>query len=717
MRARVYFIVVAAIVLSMLPIRSLAQDVDLTANQLGSFATEGSVSWGYRFTTVKGDQSQYDNLFNLHQGFRLMDMNVMGRAPEGSNPFADSYSITASGLGGDPYPGGQLTVRKDKLYDLRVNFRQSYYPWSQNNTDSEVVAGLNEQPYTYTGIVTGLTAHHSWATVRKMGSANLDLQATNHLHFLLEYSRNSRNGMTESTRNLYYPDSPNYWGGFSRANPYVVLSPLDELTNRTAGGISYTFNGWTLRYLVGYQSSRQNSTWENIISPEQSINTSPASVNAITSQELLTSASWSEFRRVSTPVSELSYTARATKWLDLRGSFNYYNYSGPDTIDGSFAGTARTVNNGSTLAPYTLSLTSRSNLSEPNYEVTQGMTANVKPWWNLYADYRFTHTVVDGLDEFANIFNGTVSPNASTTNHWSIVNQFADLNFEFLPATNLVIRAGLRYNNRAVEQFTDGVPNTTISGGALNTSTLTTSSVWPTVSVYYKPVKIFSVRGDFESISSANPYTRISAHTDLSSRFVFRLQPIANLAIEDSLMIRDRSFDASSFHNRYRSNALNVSYDFGSRVSASAGYSYESIFGSDAVLWSATSATTPFNGFERDAFINRVITASLVVKPVKHFGLNASGNFLRTTGASSLYSTIVAPALGAPIVWPPSVGPLTFPLITVSPYYDFAKAGRLSIDLQRTYYVEQLVKGNNFQANMLTIKWTTNLFTHGFFSH
>jgi hypothetical protein len=30
----------------------------------------------------------------------------------------------------------------------------------------------------------------------------------------------------------------------------------------------------------------------------------------------------------------------------------------------------------------------------------------------------------------------------------------------------------------------------------------------------------------------------------------------------------------------------------------------------------------------------------------------------------------------------------------------------LSVDLQRTYYIEQIVTGNNFSANLLTIRWS-----------
>ena len=38
--------------------------------------------------------------------------------------------------------------------------------------------------------------------------------------------------------------------------------------------------------------------------------------------------------------------------------------------------------------------------------------------------------------------------------------------------------------------------------------------------------------------------------------------------------------------------------------------------------------------------------------------------------------------------------------------YDFGKPGRLSLDLQRTYYIEEIMRGDNFNANILMIRWT-----------
>ena len=34
------------------------------------------------------------------------------------------------------------------------------------------------------------------------------------------------------------------------------------------------------------------------------------------------------------------------------------------------------------------------------------------------------------------------------------------------------------------------------------------------------------------------------------------------------------------------------------------------------------------------------------------------------------------------------------------------RLGRLSVDLQRSYYLEEIIRANDFQSNLLTIRWT-----------
>src|SRR5262245_60769297 len=177
---------------------------------VGGFETQGSVTAGYRFVDVSGRQQKYLELLDLRKGFRVNEFDLFGRAPEKGNDFADFYSVNASGLGGDPYPGGQLSISKVGLYDLRVNYRQQYYYWNRND----------DQPNP--GGLPGLTLNHDWATVLKFGSMNFTLHATENLRFTFEYNRNAREGTTFVTRALDYFGSPDIWGGFARANPYYL---------------------------------------------------------------------------------------------------------------------------------------------------------------------------------------------------------------------------------------------------------------------------------------------------------------------------------------------------------------------------------------------------------------------------------------------------------------------------------------------------------------
>src|ERR1039458_10456687 len=183
-----------------------AQDNAETPLNLGGFNTQGSVTVGYRFDDIKGYAPMYRELSGLEKGFRLMDFNMFGEAAKGANPFADSYSLSVSGLGGEPFETGQLSVRKSRLYDFRANWRQSHYYWNQNDNVVLPIAAVGS------GLSTGLTDNHNWGTVRKFGSADLTLHATNNLRFNFNYYRTSDSGPTFRSESLDFFDSPSYSG-------------------------------------------------------------------------------------------------------------------------------------------------------------------------------------------------------------------------------------------------------------------------------------------------------------------------------------------------------------------------------------------------------------------------------------------------------------------------------------------------------------------------
>lgn len=93
---------------------------------VGDFTLQGSATAGYRFAEFSGYVPQYREMFGLGRGPRLLDFTLYGQS-NGKNPFADSFSLQLADLGGDPFPTAQFSISKQKLYDFRVSWRQSYY--------------------------------------------------------------------------------------------------------------------------------------------------------------------------------------------------------------------------------------------------------------------------------------------------------------------------------------------------------------------------------------------------------------------------------------------------------------------------------------------------------------------------------------------------------------------------------------------------------------
>jgi hypothetical protein len=642
---------------------------------LGGFNTQGSVTFGYRFADIKGYQPMYMELLDLRPGPRLTDFNMFGEAAEGANQFADSYALSMSGLGGDPFPTAQLTVTKNKLYDFRANWRQSYYNWNQN--DNVVLPIASAAP----GLGTGLTDNHNWATVRKFGSADFTLHATNRLRLNFDYYRTTDDGPTYTTRSLDFLDSPGYWGTFARANPYYLYAPLSDNTNRFTGGIDYTYNSWSFHYSVGYQTFTENISLNNVTSPELSID--PVTSSTL---EPLTSLSWSQFRQLNTPISEFSFVGKPMAKWQWRGGYMFYRYRGPVTFDQSVSGVAPGATGVQT--PYTFSQSARDTVTEPDNIFNLGFTYQINSWWSLNADYRYSRMSSEGIGNLGSLFSQNTPATTASTGTDDIVWRDAlsdlDLNFDFTPIRTLVIRPGVHFMKSDVVSIDDGVTDPAL--------TLETKTAMPEISFGYQPSKVFSIRGDLHSFDNGASYTAITPHTGVGGHLVARVQFTPKLSFEDEMNLSNTKFLGTNYQNNSHSNSATLSYALNKQFSIFGGFSYLSYYAQGNIVYAR--GTPPLDDFLRDQEINRVWQGGIEAKPTKSFGLRLSGNFDRSTGVGAISGE------------PPAYGPLTWPLVTGTVYYSFPKAGRLSIDLQRTYYSEQIVTGNNFQANLLTIRWT-----------
>ena len=659
MQVRRTWLLLTAILLGIFPLLS-AQDQAAPGLQWGGFQVQGAASAGYRFTDVKGYKPMFLELYDLRKGPRLTDFNMFGHN-DGTNPYVDNLSLTLSDLGGDPFPSAQFTLSKAKLYDLRVNWRQSYFYWNQN--DNVILPTLG---------IMGLTDNHDWGTVRKIGSIDLTMHATDNLRFNFQFYRTTFSGPTFTTFSPDFLDSPGSWGAFARANAYYLYAPTNDNTQRFAGGIDYTLRSWNFHYNLGYQTYRGNMTFNNVTSPQRSINTGTAS----TAAQLLNNVSWSAFRDLGTPLSEFSYTGKPHSRLEMRGSYIFYRYKGIASFVQSF--------NGTNPAAYSVSEDGRANVSEPNDILEQGFTYYVNKWWNLDLDYRYSRftTRTDGV--FTSLLNGTTPAEETAANDWKFGLHQLDFNMMFTPKPNLVIRPGVTFFKSDVEMLEDGVAD--------DARTLRTKSVEPALSVLYRPSSRFSVRGEIHSFNNGASYTAITPHTDLSGRLVGSLRLTNRFSLDDEVYLVSQRLLATDFHGKVQSNSTLLTYTLNDHYSIFGGFTYDNEFASGDVQY--LRGTPPLSGSIRDQALNRVWQGGLEAKPCKYFGIRFTGNFDRSTG------------LGQESGIKPVYGPMTWPLATGTAYFDFPKAGRLSVDLQRTYYIQQILTGNNFSANLLMIRWT-----------
>lgn len=662
--------VVAVVILVVISAGRLYSQVDSPAGS-EKFRNQGEVTVGYRFADVGGYFPQYQQMFDLKDGFRLFDFTLHGNSPDRSNPFADSYSLTASGLGGDPFSTAELQVGKTNLYDFRVQWRQSTYYWNQND-DAVLPITLAAS----TPLSTGLTANHNWDTVRKLGSAAFTVHATNRLRFSFEFAKTTNNGPLLTTRSLDFFNAPAYWGAYARANPYPLNAPLHDETDRLTGGVDYSWRGWDFHYRAGFQSFDE-SVALNLVSPgEVSIN--PA---VLSTQEPLSQLSWSQARRLTTPVSEFSYRGKVRDDLELRGGYNYARYRGPATLDMFVSGIAPASTGA--LTPYTVSEGGRTFITEPDHDVNQGLTWRVRDWWAVNVDYRYLRQTSEADGSVQSVFNGAQSVGSSDVVWRNGLSELL-LGMVFTPRPGLVLSPGIRLSKSDIETFENGVID--------DARTLRTNNVRPELRFSYRPLERLSFKGDLYSSTNGASYTAITPHTRLVGRLATRFEILPNLSIENDLNISSARLVDSNYHNRIRANTITMSYVLNDQFSAFGSFGYESFFADGNIVYAR--GTSPLTSTIRDQEIHRVWQAGIDARPVRYVGLRVSGNFDRLTGAGEI--------LGEP----PAYGPVTWPLATGTVYFDIPRAGRLWLDLQRTYYAEEIVPANDFSANLLTIRFT-----------
>ena len=93
----------------------------------GSYNVVQSWELGYRFAEVAGNRGEYRSDVNYGNGIRLLSSSLIVHSKNGRNRYFDELVLTTQGLGNDPYESATLRIRKNRVYEYDMTWRQNDY--------------------------------------------------------------------------------------------------------------------------------------------------------------------------------------------------------------------------------------------------------------------------------------------------------------------------------------------------------------------------------------------------------------------------------------------------------------------------------------------------------------------------------------------------------------------------------------------------------------
>jgi hypothetical protein len=377
--------------------------------------------------------------------------------------------------------------------------------------------------------------------------------------------------------------------------------------------------------------------------------------------------------------------------IDWRGQYLYYRHEGPLNVDASFQGVARTTGTGR--SPYDVAVTARGDVTAPNHVVGQGVTFRPLAGWAFDVDYRYSRFASDTHASLGSLL--ALYPPATATTpvataevedvSWRQSLHTVAVAATYEPTASLTVRPGIRWTRRVVDARQDGAEVAELSNHE--------RTWWPEVTVGYRPSTLFSARGSLRSSFSDTSYTRLSPTRRDIANAIVRAEPATGLAIEASVNRTDAELLSTGFISHTRLGAVHVTYTFDERLIVTGGLDYQSFLGTGTVTF--LRGTLPIeNLVMSDREIDRVWQAGGTFKITDRFGVTGMANYDVVSGFDAIQGE------------PPLYGPIRFPYATGTVYYDLPRAGRVSVDLQRTHLYQDILSLNDFRATLVTIRFS-----------
>ena len=257
----------------------------------------GTVDFGFRFTSVGGDNDVYRSVVNLGQGPRLLGLDLTIVDPK--KRLFDRLDVRANNWGGDPYNTLHVNASKRGIYDFNFDYRDiAYFSLLPSFAD----------PLLGTGIVLD---QDSYFSRRRMSDFQLDLFPGHRIIPYLAYGRDSGEGTGITTFE-------------SDVNQYPVADHMFDKTDNYRGGVRLEFNRFHATLEQGGTTLRDDQQ-----AYDSTVNYGNNYQQRYFGQTLdLTNLMQAYGIRGDSIYSKVLFTANPFSWIDVSGQFLY---SRPET--------------------------------------------------------------------------------------------------------------------------------------------------------------------------------------------------------------------------------------------------------------------------------------------------------------------------------------------------------------------------------------------------
>jgi hypothetical protein len=492
----------------------------------------GTVDFGFRFTSVGGDNDVYRSVVNLGQGPRLLGLDLTIVDPK--KRLFDRLDVRASNWGGDPYNTIHLDASKRGIYDFNFDYRDvAYFSLLPSFAD----------PLLGTGIVLD---EDSYFARRRMSDFQLDLLPGHRIVPYLAYGRDSGQGTGITTFE-------------SDTNSYPVADQMFDKTDNYRGGVHLEFNRFHVTLEQGGTTLRDDQQ-----AYDSTLNYGNSYVPYFGQTLDLTNLAQAYGIRGSSIYSKALFTANPFSWLDVSGQFLYslpntsVNYTQFDTgnlvLEQAilFYTGEQALGFAAGKQPHTT--------ASLGFELRPLKRVRVLQTWMTDR----MHTAAAGL------FTGMIlQPVSATLNTPTVLSGLLVLNYNqeetdvFLDVTHkLTLRGGYRY-----EWGDAQTGNLLIAGPGQESSELRQQV--GIAGINFRASQKLTFNGEFEGAASDHAYFLTSLYNYQKMRARARYQIVSTLALQASFSLLNNENPAAGANYDFlsRQNSLSASWTPSKRVS------------------------------------------------------------------------------------------------------------------------------------------------------